>query len=322
MFIEILIVVAILIQTIATVCAIRLVRVTKYNSIWWLFIIGFSLLTVERCLQFRIINGHEIPLNIFWWTGLVVSVGLSVGVMYAHKLFKYIERLNQQRQYVSKRILTAVLRTEEKSRSRFSKDLHDGLGPLLSSAKMSLSVLDDDTLDAEKRKILMNVNALIEESIHSLREISNNLSPRVLNDFGLVRGVQNFITKCMSLNTIKIHFVTNFKSERFDRDVEVVLYRVVCELINNSLKHAECSEIELALTFEESVLALDYRDNGKGFNPRDMMDCGMGLSNISSRINSLSGELVINSEIGYGMEAKIKVFTSSTDVKKSLSTKK
>ena len=73
--------------------------------------------------------------------GLVISISMSIGVMYAHKLFKYIARLNRQRQLLNKRILTAVLRTEEKSRSQFSKELHDGLGPLLSSAKMSLDPL-------------------------------------------------------------------------------------------------------------------------------------------------------------------------------------
>ncbi|MEG0498911.1 MAG: histidine kinase, partial [Alistipes sp.] len=206
MLIKILLIIAIVIQTVATVYAIRLVRTTKYNSIWILFIVGFFLLSVERVIQFMAVSGHSISPDTFTYTGVIVSLCLSIGVMYAHKLFKYIGRLNRQRQMLNKRILTAVLRTEEKSRSRFSKELHDGLGPLLSSAKMSLSALAREQQDTEQREILDNTTYVIDEAIRSLREISNNLSPHVLNDFGLARGVQNFIAKSAAMHEAKIRF--------------------------------------------------------------------------------------------------------------------
>ena len=156
MLIKILLIVAIVIQTIATLFAIRLIRTTKYNSIWILFTIGFTLLSVERVVQFLRANGQTLPYEVFVWLGLVISISMSIGVMYAHKLFKYIARLNRQRQLLNKRILTAVLRTEEKSRSRFAKDLHDGLGPLLSSARMSLSALQRESLPADQQEIIGN----------------------------------------------------------------------------------------------------------------------------------------------------------------------
>ena len=284
MLIRILLVISIVIQCVATGYALRLVHTTKYNSVWILFIVGFSLLSVERLIQLLVESGVEVISR--WWfayLGIVISVCLSIGVMYAHKLFKYIARLNRQRSLLNKRILTAVLRTEEKARSRFSKELHDGLGPLLSSAKMSLSALS--------------------------REISNNLSPHVLNDFGLARGVQNFIDKSAAMHNVKIRFTTNLRSERYDTDIEVILYRVICELINNSLKHSGCTAINLSLSQNGSELTLDYSDNGRGFNPQAMMDCGMGLSNISSRINSLGGSCSITSSKGKGMQAAIRVNT-------------
>ena len=229
--------------------------------------------------------------------------------MYAHKLFKYIGRLNRQRQLLNKRILTAVLRTEEKARSRFSKELHDGLGPLLSSARMSLSALARDERSPEQKEIIDNTTYVIDEAIRSLREISNNLSPQVLNDFGLARGIQNFISRSAALHSVRIRFTTNLRAERFDTDIEVILYRVVCELINNSLKHSGCSEINLSLSSGGDTLTLDYSDNGCGFNPAAVMDCGMGLSNISSRINSLGGTFGISSAKGKGMRAAIRVNT-------------
>ena len=252
-----------------------------------------------------------------WWfayLGVTVSICLSIGVMYAHKLFTYIDRLNHQRTLLNKRILTAVLRTEEKARSRFSKELHDGLGPLLSSAKMSLTALSRDERNAEQREIIDNTTYVIEEAIRSLREISNNLSPHVLNDFGLARGVQNFIDKSVAMHDVKIRFTTNLRTERYDTDVEVILYRVICELINNSLKHSGCRAINLSLSQNGSELALDYSDDGRGFNPQAMMDCGMGLSNIASRINSLGGTFDIASAKGKGMRAAIRVNTQESVV--------
>ncbi|WP_300799360.1 ATP-binding protein [uncultured Alistipes sp.] len=309
MLIKILLIISIVVQTLATVYALRLVRATKYNSVWILFIVGFSLLSVERLIQFMVANGQYVPRWWFAYLGIIVSVCLSIGVMYAHKLFKYIDRLNRQRSLLNKRILTAVLRTEEKARSRFSKELHDGLGPLLSSAKMSLTALAREEHDAEQREIIANTTYVIDEAIRSLREISNNLSPHVLNDFGLARGVQNFIDKSAAMHDVKIRFTTNLRSERFDTDIEVILYRVICELINNSLKHAACTSINLSLSQSGTSLALDYSDNGRGFNPQAMMDCGMGLSNISSRINSLGGTFEITSSKGKGMRAAIRVST-------------
>lgn len=306
MFIKALLIIAICTQIVASLYAIKLVGATKYSSIWWLFIISFMLLCVERVMQFIMVGGQEIPLKIFWWTGLVVSIGLSIGVMYAHRLFKYIDRLNQQRQFVSRRILSAVIRTEEKTRSTFSKELHDGLGPLLSTAKMSLSALSSpDLTPAQREKIISNTTNIINESIASLREISNNLSPHVLNDFGLVRGLRNFINKNTALYGIKLQFYSNIEDQRFDRDTEVTIYRTVCELFNNSLKHSGCTLITFTLLRKTNELQVYYSDNGRGFSIRPVEDRGMGLSNITSRINSINGKIEIISCEGSGMSATI-----------------
>ena len=307
--IRVLLYLAIIVQLIALYYAIRLVRVTKYNAIWILFIIGFLVLGVQRVVQLWTNYGHPMPVLTMTWFDIAVSLCVSVGIVLLDKLFIYIDRLNHHRQLMDRRILTAVLRTEEKARSRFSKELHDGLGPLLSSARMSLSALSREERSADQREIIDNTTYVIDEAIRSLREISNNLSPHVLNDFGLARGVQNFIDKSAAMHDAKIRFTTNLRTERYDTDIEVILYRVICELINNSLKHAACTSINLSLSQNGSELALDYTDDGRGFNPQAMMDCGMGLSNISSRINSLGGTFGISSAKGKGVRAAIRVNT-------------
>lgn len=307
MMIRFLLYLAIIVQFIAMYYAIRLVRVTKYNMIWVLFIIGFILLAVERVLQLWMSYDNPMPAVTIIWFDIIVSVCISAGIVLLDRLFIYIDRLNRHRQLTDKRILTAVLRAEEKTRSTFSKELHDGLGPLLSSAKISLSAIKREELDSERREIFDNTLYVVEEALRSLREISNNLSPHVLSDFGLARGIQNFIDRSQSLHNVKISYATNLRGERYDSDIEVIMYRVVCELITNSLKHSGCSEIRLSLTSGGDMLELQYTDNGRGFNPQSMMDCGMGLSNINSRVNSLNGEFEVTSTKGRGMRASVKV---------------
>lgn len=307
MMIRVLLYVAIIVQFVAMYYAIRLVRRTKYNVIWFLFIVGFVVLGVERFLQLLMSYGYQFSVYTIVWHDIVVSVCVSGGIVMLDRLFVYIDRLNRHRQLTDKRILTAVLRAEEKTRSTFSKELHDGLGPLLSSAKISLSAIKREELDTERREIFDNTLYVVEEALRSLREISNNLSPHVLSDFGLARGIQNFIDRSQTLHNVKISYATNLRGERYDSDIEVIMYRVVCELITNSLKHSGCSEIRLSLTSGGDMLELQYTDNGRGFNPQSMMDCGMGLSNINSRVNSLNGEFEVTSTKGRGMRASVKV---------------
>ena len=305
--IRVLLYLAIIVQLIALYYAIRLVRVTKYNAIWILFIIGFLVLGVQRVVQLWTNYGHPMPVLTMTWFDIVVSLCVSVGIVLLDKLFIYIDRLNHHRQLMDRRILTAVLRTEEKTRANFSKELHDGLGPLLSSAKISLSALSHSDMTAEQRDIFNNTLYVVDEALRSLREISNNLSPHALTDFGLARGIQIFVDKAAALHKVKISFATNLRGERYDPDIEVIMYRVVCELITNSLKHSGCSEIRLSLSVAGDTLEMQYSDNGRGFDPQAMMDCGMGLSNINSRVSSLNGTFDIRSSKGRGMCASVKV---------------
>ena len=171
MVLKALIIISIMLQTLATIAAIRLVRLTKYNSIWILLIIGMAAMSVTRYGQyvqtFVDDSTAKAPNELYIWLDAVASLCIAVGVLYAHKLFTYIGHLDHQRKLTNKRILTAVLRTEEKFRSRYSRELHDGMGPLLSSAKMSMSVLAKRAEDEENRELIASTSAVIDEAIRS-----------------------------------------------------------------------------------------------------------------------------------------------------------
>lgn len=305
--VEILTIVSIVMQLVAIVTALLLVNHTKYKALWVCCIVGLVMLTVERSFQLGIFDSHVISDLALAWIGIIISVSYSLSVFFANLLVRHVDKVTQQRRQLENRLMTAVLRTEERQRATFSRELHDGLGPLLSSAKMSLSALNRMEMDDKSHEMLKSTSAVIDEAIRSLREISNNLSPHVLNNFGLVQGIKNFVDRVAVMQSREIIFRTRLGDERFDANIEVILYRVVCELVNNSLKHSECSRIIIELNTVGDNIVVDYRDNGKGFIMRDVENLGMGISNIKSRISSLGGKIRIDSKPNNGMSAHIEV---------------
>ena len=290
---------------VSIVMALLLVNHTRYKALWICCIVGLALLTVERGFDLGIFEeGSDLA---FACIGILISVSYSLSVLFANLLVRHVDRVTQQRRALENRLMTAVLRTEERQRATFSRELHDGLGPLLSSAKMSLSALNRTELDDRSRDMLTNTSAVIDEAIRSLREISNNLSPHVLNNFGLIHGIRNFVERVGAMHDREIIFRTRLVDERFDANIEVILYRVVCELVNNSLKHSECERIIIDVNVVGNNIVVDYRDNGKGFNIAEVENVGMGLSNIKSRISSLGGKLRLDTKPGCGMLAHIEV---------------
>ena len=207
--------------------------------------------------------------------------------------------------------MRAIIQTEERERRRFAKDLHDGLGPLLSTARMTMSALLQYERDDHSRQILENANNVINDAVESIKEISNNLSPHVLTNFGLASAIKNFVFKVSQSKSINISFDTSLTdADRFDSNIETVLYRATCEMINNTIKHANATEVNISLEKIQRTLVIKYDDNGCGFDSEKSVaepNSGMGLSNIASRLNSINGLFVFNSAPGEGFHAVIKV---------------
>jgi signal transduction histidine kinase len=314
MILKILFVIAIILQFFAVGVAVKLTRVTKFNFSWMLLTMGFIMMAIMRLVEFLPYVSPIKPQDyreIFVWMGVFTSLAFAIGVFMIQKIFKYMKRVEDSRRLTEKMFLNTIIQTEEKERKRFAKDLHDGLGPLLSTVKMSVSSLAQMKHDDISREIVENTEIVINEAIKSLKEISDNLSPHILNNFGLVRALNNFSNKINIARTIKINMESDLRDERFDSNVEVVLYRVICELINNTIKHAKAKKIDLSLTKDGDYLVIIYKDDGKGFDVSKVIEqpygTGMGLSNIYSRINSLKGEINIESEYKKGTFVTIKV---------------
>jgi len=208
------------------------------------------------------------------------------------------------------KLLNTVIETEEKERIRFAVDLHDEIGPLLSSMKMYLSLLNETTEETKKKYISMQVMELVKQSITSIREISNSLSPHLLSNYGLLAAVQNILG--ITKDLISISFSSNCEHLRFSNNVEIVFYRILKELLNNTLKHASAKEIQISLNYKKNLLTLHFEDNGIGFNVLEQLaekKTGFGLFNILSRVKAINGDYIFNSFKGKGVVFELFVKT-------------
>lgn len=314
MILQALLAISIILQFFAVGVAIKLTKVTKFNFSWILLTVGFVFMAIQRLVEFLPYISDFVPQDfreIFIWMGVTTSLTFAIGVFFIQKIFKYMKRVEDSRRLTEKMFLNAIIQAEEKERKRFAKDLHDGLGPLLSTVKMSVSTLAQLEHDSSSEEIVKNTELVINEAIKSLKEISNNLSPHVLDNFGLLRAITNFCNKINTTKAVHIQIDSNLNSDRFESNTEVVLYRVLCELINNTIKHARAKNIHINLNKEEKYVTIVYKDDGKGFDVKKMTErspgSGMGMSNVFSRINSLKGEISIESNRENGTLANIKV---------------
>jgi signal transduction histidine kinase len=306
-------IISIVLQIIAAVIALRFMKLTKYRLSWILLSLSFAFMAVRKIIQFfEFFRGTP---SYTWqmideWTGVLISFMIIIGVILIRELFYSLKRAEIDRQRSEKRIITAIINTEEAERKRFAKDLHDGLGPLLSSVKMSISALNNRVLDASGTVILNNTINLVNEAINTIKEISNNLSPHILSNFGLASAISAFISKINQTKAIGIEFKSNMENIRLENDKEVVIYRAVCELINNSFLHSGATRIEIELNKHEKFVTLQFIDNGRGFDTsalRKEDSKGMGLSNIETRVKTVEGVFILESHTGKGTSAFIKM---------------
>lgn len=294
-------------QVLAAGIAISLFKRTKFNASWILISIGFILMVVSRAFELwpTIYPEMEDELLIVQrWMAFVISLVLLIGVFYIRKIFQFMRRLDELRRETEKRVLSAVIKTEERERQHFAKELHDGLGPLLSVIKMLVSGFDVNSRSEVNEKIKQNLKQAVDEAIVGVRDISANISPHILNNFGLQDAIESFIKHLGQNEKFNIHFTTNLQRQRFAYNMEVIMYRVICELINNTLRHAAATKIWMDLQLEEGVLYLEYSDDGIGFDLEALNGHeGMGLNNMRYRLQSGNGDIDIASEHGKGMRA-------------------
>ncbi len=212
---------------------------------------------------------------------------------------QHIRELEKDKQLVA---VDSMLKGQEEERSRLAKDLHDGLGGLLSGVKFSLSNMKDNLIiTPENMTVFERSLDMLDTSIKELRRVAHNMMPELLTKFGLDEALKEY---CNSINAASI-FSVKYQSigmdARIEKSSEIIIYRIIQELLNNIMKHAAATEVMVQLVKEESRLSIMVEDDGKGFDTALIKNSkGAGLTSIQSRVDYLKGQLDIHSEPGKG----------------------
>jgi signal transduction histidine kinase len=220
-----------------------------------------------------------------------------------------IEKKVKEQQFRS----ALILEGQEEERKRISRDMHDGVGQLLSAMKFNLEGIH--TVDTEFEREKLNASKdLLKNVIREVRRISFNLTPTALSDYGIVPVLNKFCREMTKISDLQVIFVnkTGFLS-RLEGKVENNLYRIVQEAVNNTIKYAGAKEVKIVLSHNSQYLHLEISDDGKGFDLQKLEDkghfssSGHGIFNIRERANFINGQCEIISKEGIGTTISIHV---------------
>ncbi|MBO9592964.1 MAG: hypothetical protein J7599_08640 [Niabella sp.] len=253
-------------------------------------------------------------LNYMLTGGALVLLGISLlGYRNYRNRQKFqqakIDELEAEKQLAA---TEAVLKGEEQERTRLAKDLHDGLGGMLSGVKYSLSnmkgnlILTPDNAQAFERSIDM-----LDSSIREMRRVAHNMMPEVLVKYGLNVALQEFCNEIDRNSAVQISYQSVGAGDAaIDQTVSVTIYRIIQELVNNAVKHAHAQNmlVQLHISEPEKRLTVTVEDDGKGFDKNQLATAqGMGWSNIQNRVDFLKGKIDVYSEPGKGTSVLIEV---------------
>ncbi len=210
-----------------------------------------------------------------------------------------VVQLKQEKQLIATQ---SVLEGETAERSRLARDLHDGLGGMLSVVRLNLkgirtgSFIEDEDIHRYDSALSM-----LDNSIRELRRVAHHMMPESLLRYGLKASLMDF---CRDVPSVQFHYFGN--DNRLDSKLEILIYRSAHELVNNALRHAEAVHVNLQLVQEDDRVSLTVQDDGKGFDP-EAAGKGMGLENIKNRVGSFDGRMSIYSSPGNGTEINIEI---------------
>jgi len=232
-------------------------------------------------------------------------------LFYQRKVNKNKLVLKEKEAAYQQELIYASINSQENERRRIARDLHDEVGAMLSTLKLQLGAVGKKlsatgaTEDPTKPAL-----SLVDETITNVRRISKDLLPPTLEEFGLAHALEDLADKVASASGIVINKDIQPLSKRLEVERELALYRVIQEMMNNALKHAEATEFDLAMHEKDGRLSLSFSDNGKGFELDAIKKSkagktGLGLKNLENRVGAAGGEMELVSSLGSGTKLAV-----------------
>lgn len=220
-------------------------------------------------------------------------------------MMSHLEQQSKELQLERKLRLQSVIDGQEMERQRLSRELHDGLGQLLIAIKLRLEGL----IFTDRSKLIYTIEGikkLFDSTIDEVKRISYDLMPAVLFEFGLVKAIRNLCDDIETRSRIKTNLIFECDSDKLDKLQKTYLFRIIQEAMNNIVKHAEASRVDISLSLIDNTIHLFIADNGKGFNLEERIHSlnTNGIYNMRERVNLLNGSFEINSIIKNGTTIK------------------
>lgn len=246
---------------------------------------------------------------------LIFGVGLFLFALYLYIFFRYRARKNQiiadqriQQLEEEKKLLAAkfLVEGQETERKRIATAIHDSLGVLLSTSKMHITSIK---VDKEENKTLLDkASKFLDEASTEMRKISHNMMPGALSKLGLCEALEDLFETLNEADGMDARMEVIGPKQRLPENMEIMIYRVVQEMVNNTLKHANASRIDLTMVLNPDEIDLNYADNGNGFDVEAVQSQKtMGVQSIRSRVKFLDGTIKIDSSPGNGVVYTIRV---------------
>ena len=241
----------------------------------------------------------------------ILYLAKFLAIFHDEKFFKAIVIIRDVTAERSKEqsVMNAVLRGQEQERKRLGAELHDGIGQVLSAIALQVSQIREEILEEDAKSITADLGSLndnLQEAIREVRNISHDLMPGVLESFGLKEAINQICSNLHDRSGINVMFDHVDLDKRYNQKLEVNLFRVAQELLNNVQKHARCNKVFVSLIDHGDSVSLTVEDDGIGFNVEEPSN-GIGLSNVIYRINSISGQIDIESAQNSGTLVNIDV---------------
>lgn len=236
---------------------------------------------------------------IIFLSGTLLIILLVAFIVYSRIREKQERRLNQERMQMQQVQMKVVLESQESERKRFARDLHDGFGQLITAVKIMLSQMHSSSSEQERSEIALKSNEVLDSMHAQLREIAHNLMPEQLMEEGLEAALRDYARRIKKNTNIQIEVNTFGLDKTLNQAVEINLYRIIQEWINNVIKYSGAKNMSLQLTGFDNEINLLIEDNGKGFDKEKLLkSSGWGWKNIQSRLEAINGKLEIDSREG------------------------
>ncbi|MDO6429690.1 histidine kinase [Flavitalea sp. BT771] len=249
--------------------------------------------------------GSNVSLVLYFGTigMLALTIGLIVFIIFhQRKVIRYQLRLQRMEQDQQKLLLNASIRLQEEERQRIAADLHDDAGPLLATARL---YLNENLVNLDKTTQLQsiyNAKQIIDDTIQLIRNISHSLMPPTLKNFGLESAVNDLFQKISGSGSMNASSRFHDYRERLQAENELIIFRVIQELVNNILKHSNASFIHLTQNTSGEKFFIRLHHDGRGitqndFNKLNKSNVGLGLKNIQSRLKVLHGKIFFEKDM-------------------------